>query len=106
MALDCGGVYVPSQAASCRSPPRSPWQVLLVYVGASWVVLEAADVMVARLALPEWVYGAAIVLLLVGLPIVLATAFVQEGVTPSRPEPHDSPGSHSRFGISLTFRGG
>ncbi len=64
---------------------RSLWQVLLVYVGASWVVLEAADVMVARLALPEWVYGAAIVLLLVGLPIVLATAFVQEGVTSSRP---------------------
>ncbi len=64
---------------------RSLWQVLLVYVGASWVVLEAADVMVSRLALPEWVYGAAIVLLLVGLPIVLATAFVQEGVTPSRP---------------------
>ncbi len=66
---------------------RSLWQVLLVYVGASWVVLEAADVMVSRLALPEWVYGAAMVLLLVGLPIVLATAFVQEGVTPSRPEP-------------------
>ncbi len=60
---------------------RSLWQVLLVYVGASWVVLEAADVMVSRLALPEWVYGAAIVLLLVGLPIVLATAFVQEGLS-------------------------
>ncbi len=60
---------------------RSLWQVLLVYVGASWVVLEAADVMVSRLALPEWVYGAAMVLLLVGLPIVLATAFVQEGIS-------------------------
>ena len=28
---------------------RTLWQVLLVYVGASWVVLEAADVMVSRL---------------------------------------------------------
>ncbi len=59
---------------------RSLWQVLLIYVGASWVVLEAADVLVERLALPDWVYGVAIVLLLVGLPIVLATAFVQEGI--------------------------
>ncbi len=48
---------------------RSLWQVLAIYVAASWVVLEAADVMVSRLSLPEWVYGAAFVLLLVGLPI-------------------------------------
>ncbi|MEE9207450.1 MAG: hypothetical protein V3U67_03605, partial [Gemmatimonadota bacterium] len=53
----------------------------LIYIAASWVVLEAADVLVSRLALPEWVYGAAIVLLLVGLPIVLATAFIQEGLS-------------------------
>ncbi len=66
---------------------RSLWQVLLIYIAASWVVLEAADVLVERLSLPEWVYGVAIVLLLVGLPIVLATAFVQEGVAPARPEP-------------------
>ena len=73
---------------------RSLWQVLLVYVGASWVVLEAADVMVTRLALPEWVYGAAIVLLLVGLPIVLATAFVQEGAPlVSRRDPTLLPGA-------------
>ncbi len=57
------------------------WQVLMIYVAASWVVLEAADVLVSRLALPEWVYGAAIVLLLVGLPIVLATACIQEGLS-------------------------
>ncbi len=66
---------------------RSLWQVLAIYVAASWAVIEAADVIVARFSLPEWVYGAAIMLLLVGLPIVLATAFVQEGVAPSRPEP-------------------
>ncbi len=73
---------------------RSLWQVLLIYVGASWVVLEAADVMVSRLALPEWVYGAAIVLLLVGLPIVLGTAFVQEGLSAApRHDPTLLPGA-------------
>ena len=60
---------------------RSLWQVLLIYVGASWAVLEAADVIMERMALPDWVYGLAMILLLVGLPVVLATAFVQEGMT-------------------------
>jgi hypothetical protein len=32
------------------------------------------------LGLPEWVPGSELVLLIFGLPIVLATAFVQEGV--------------------------
>lgn len=35
--------------------------------------------MQVRLNLPPWVYGGALILLLIGLPIVLATAFVQEG---------------------------
>ena len=60
---------------------RSLWQVLLIYIAASWAVLEVSDVLVSRLALPDWIIGAAIVLLLVGLPVVLATAFVQEGLS-------------------------
>ncbi len=32
------------------------------------------------LNLPEWIPGFAVVLLMIGLPIVLATAFVQEGI--------------------------
>lgn len=61
---------------------RSIWQVLLIYLGASWFVLQVVDQVQTRLALPEWVYGGAIILLLIGLPIVLATAFVQEGSAP------------------------
>ncbi|MFQ5889183.1 MAG: tetratricopeptide repeat protein [Gemmatimonadota bacterium] len=59
---------------------RSLWQVILVYVGLSWVVLQVADQLIERLDLPEWVYGLTLILLLVGLPIVVATALVQEGV--------------------------
>jgi eukaryotic-like serine/threonine-protein kinase len=59
---------------------RSLWQVLAIYLGASWLVLQVVSLIVQHLALPAWVTPVALVLLLVGLPIVLATAFVQEGV--------------------------
>ncbi|MGD2151891.1 MAG: hypothetical protein PVG79_01405 [Gemmatimonadales bacterium] len=57
---------------------RSLWQVLAVYVGASWAVLEATDQVQERFLMPDWVYGAAWVVLLVGFPIVLASALVRE----------------------------
>lgn len=52
-------------------------QVLLVYLGASWAVLQIADVLTGALSLPEWVLPVAVLLLLVGLVIILATAWVQ-----------------------------
>lgn len=58
---------------------RSLWQVLVIYITASWVVLEVTDVLASNFGLPEWFPAFALGLLLLGLPIVLATAFVQEG---------------------------
>ena len=58
---------------------RSLWQVLGIYLVASWAVLQVVDTLVGTLGLPEWFPPLALALLLVGLPIVLATAFVQEG---------------------------
>jgi eukaryotic-like serine/threonine-protein kinase len=58
---------------------RSLWQVLGVYLFASWVTLQVVSELTRTAGLPEWVPPFALVLLLVGLPIVLATAFVQEG---------------------------
>ena len=60
---------------------RSLWQVLGIYLVASWAVLQVVDTLVGTLGLPEWFPPLALALLLVGLPIVLATAFVQEGVS-------------------------
>ena len=37
---------------------RSLWQVLTIYLGASWAVLEVTDQIIARYLLPEWVYPA------------------------------------------------
>lgn len=52
-------------------------QVLAVYLGASWVVLQIADVLTEALSLPDWVLPVCVLLLLVGLIIILATAWVQ-----------------------------
>ncbi len=59
---------------------RSLWQVLGIYLAASWIVLQVIDVLGNNFGLPEWVPPFALVLLLLGLPVVLATAFIQEGV--------------------------
>ena len=58
---------------------RSLWQVLGIYLVASWAVLSVVDTLGGALNLPDWFPSVALALLLVGLPIVLATAFVQEG---------------------------
>ena len=56
---------------------RSLWQVLALYTGASWVVLQVVDVVKDNMGLPDWVFPFALLLLLVGLPIIVATAMVQ-----------------------------
>jgi len=59
---------------------RSLWQVLGIYLAGSWVALEVTAQIASTLALPEWVAPFAVVLLVIGFPIVMATAFVQEGM--------------------------
>ena len=62
-------------------------QVLAVYAGASFVVLEAVGLFIEQLGLPDWVFPGAVILLLLGLPIIMATAFVQgsEAAPPGLP---------------------
>lgn len=59
---------------------RSLWQVLGIYGVAAWVSYEVVLGLVEGFGLPDWVPPFAVVLFLIGLPIVLATAFVQEGM--------------------------
>ena len=56
---------------------RSVWQVLVLYMGASWGVLEVVDVLKDNMGLPDWVFPFAVVLLLIGLPVMLGTAAIQ-----------------------------
>jgi adenylate cyclase len=53
------------------------FQVLAVYLGASWLVFQVSHTLTEALALPDWVTPAAVLLLLAGLVVVLATAWIQ-----------------------------
>jgi len=52
-------------------------QVVLVYLGASWGVLQVADFLQGLLSLPSWVLPVAFILLLAGMVVILATAWIQ-----------------------------
>jgi adenylate cyclase len=53
------------------------FQVLVVYLGASWLVFQVSHTLTEAFALPDWVTPAAVLLLLAGLVVVLATAWIQ-----------------------------
>lgn len=59
---------------------RTLWQVLGIYLAGSWLALQIVDILSDNIGLPDWVFPFAMVLLVLGLPVVLATAFVQEGL--------------------------
>jgi tetratricopeptide (TPR) repeat protein/TolB-like protein len=61
-------------------------QVLAVYLGASWVILQIAEVLAEALSLPGWLLPVCVLLLLVGLLIILATAWVQSLASTSAAE--------------------
>ncbi len=60
----------------------SLWKVVGLYLAASWVAYQVVLGLTDGVGLPDWVPGAALALLVVGLPIVLATAVVQDSPPP------------------------
>jgi tetratricopeptide (TPR) repeat protein len=63
---------------------RSLWQVLGIYVAGVWLILQVAEVLSSLFGLPDWFARFALLLCLIGLPLVLATAFVQGGIAARR----------------------
>ncbi|UCC74063.1 MAG: hypothetical protein JSV86_05750 [Gemmatimonadota bacterium] len=59
---------------------RSLWQVLGIYLVGAWIAFQIVQTLTEGLGLPDWFPGFALGLLILLLPVVLATAFVQEGV--------------------------
>ena len=59
---------------------RLLWQIFGFYVVIAVVVLEVSNTIAERRMLPEWFALFALVLLIVGLPVVLITAALQEGI--------------------------
>ncbi len=70
---------------------RTLLQVLGIYAAGSWLVLQVVDVLKENMGLPDWVFPFALVLLLIGLPIILTTAVVQKRIATTAPP--SSPGS-------------
>ncbi|MEM7413963.1 MAG: hypothetical protein AAF389_00615 [Gemmatimonadota bacterium] len=70
---------------------RSVWQVLGAYALICWVTLVAVDLASAPLGLPLWTGDMALVLLLVGLPVVTATTVTQGGLPWLRIEDVEDP---------------
>lgn len=56
---------------------RSLWQVLSLYAGGSWVCLQVVDMASQNLLLPHWAFVLTLTLLIIGLPITAATAYLQ-----------------------------
>jgi eukaryotic-like serine/threonine-protein kinase len=77
---------------------RSMWQVLAIFGASGWAVLQVIDALIDNGILPDWVFKAGLVLLLLGLPVVLATAFVQEGLPGPSPEPDTSSSGETSVG--------
>lgn len=59
---------------------RSLWQVLGIYAVGAWVAYEVILGLVGGGLLPPWFPRVAVGIFVLGLPFVLATAFVQEGL--------------------------
>jgi len=57
---------------------RALWQVSGLYLVASWVALQVVDVLADNYGLPDWFAPLALALIVVGLPVALAVAFVQD----------------------------
>ena len=55
---------------------NSLWKVLGLYGAGSWVVLQVIDVLTQNSGLPSWVFNLALILLIMGLPVVGATAYL------------------------------
>lgn len=68
---------------------RSVWQALGIYAVGAWVALQVVDVLAQNFGLPEWFPAFALALLVIGLPIVLATAVAQRS-GPASAAPVDS----------------
>ena len=71
---------------------RSLWQVLGIYLAGSWIALQVVEQLAEAASLPDWVRPFSLVLLVLGFPVVMATAFVQEGMLAKAPgEPQQTP---------------
>ena len=55
-----------------------------IFIGAGWAVLQVIDLFIERGFLPEWTFAGAFLALILGLPVVMSTAWIQGGLKLAR----------------------
>jgi TolB-like protein/Tfp pilus assembly protein PilF len=77
---------------------RNVYRAAVVYAAVGWALLEAADVVLPRLGLPDWSVNVVLAVVLLCFPLALVFAWIfdisAQGIVRSEPI---SPGTHHRF---------
>jgi TolB-like protein/tetratricopeptide (TPR) repeat protein len=84
---------------------RKVFRVAVVYVATAFVILQAADIMLPRLGVPDWAMSLVVALVVLGLPLALVLAWALE-LTPDgvRVTPAPTAGDHAQPPPSLLGR--
>jgi dienelactone hydrolase len=85
---------------------RSIWQALGLYLAGSWICLQVVDVLGQNITLPDWTFLLTLVLLLIGLPITAATAYLQSRAQEGEGHPGRRPASQQLLTWPNVVRGG
>jgi adenylate cyclase len=56
-------------------------KVIAMYAATAFIIMEASEIMLPRLGLPDWTVTLVIILLIVGLPLVFVLSWVFD-ITP------------------------
>lgn len=76
---------------------RNVYRTAVVYTAVGWMLLEAADVVLPRLGLPDWTVNVVLAVVLLGFPLALVFAWIfdfsPQGIVRSQPI---SPETHHR----------
>ncbi len=84
---------------------RSVWQVFVIHVAGAWVAFQACETVAAPLKLPTWFPEFALIVLLLGVPVTVTTAYVQRGFG-SDEEPREEDALGSVFNWRNAIAGG
>ena len=80
---------------------RRVFRAAILYLVVAWAVIEASDLIVPRLGLPDWTVTFIIVVAGLGFPIALVLAWLYD----LRPDPARAPAGHSDNRRALAYLG-
>jgi len=79
---------------------RNVYRAALVYATVGWALLEAADVVLPRLGLPDWTVNFVLLVVLLGFPLAIVFAWIfdisTQGIVRTEPIPADA---HHRLNL-------